>query len=427
MRLRTPRLYYGWIIVLIGFLTMMLIMGTFFSSGVLFAAILAEYGWSRATAALPFSVALIFYAITAWLAGRLFDRYGPRRLFPLGAVCLGVGLIISARASTPWHLCLSWGLLVAQGFNLAGFVPHLTQVALWFNRRRGIASGLVVSGASVGALVVVPGVQYLVEQYGWRPAYTVLGLVVMVCLVPLNALWQQHRPADLGLSPDGLDAPPTPPVHAPPIPATAPWTLRRAMGTVRFWLLFVMVCCIGWLSNVTGVHQIAHITDNGFSGLLAASMVGLMGLPRAISSPIWGGLSDRLGREVVYTLGTVFTMAGFACLALLYPAAPVWILYAYALTYGIGHGAYGATEAAATADLFHGPHLGAILGALELGWGMGGFGGAWLGGYWYDRWGSYHGTFVLTMGVSCLGCLAMWCAAPRHARYTTTQPLPVSS
>ncbi len=86
MQPQKPRLYYGWIVIVIGFITMMLIMGAFFSSGVLFAALIAEYGWSRATTSLPFSVALICYAGTAWWAGRLFDRCGPRWLFPLGAL-----------------------------------------------------------------------------------------------------------------------------------------------------------------------------------------------------------------------------------------------------------------------------------------------------------------------------------------------------
>src|SRR5918999_1252534 len=176
---RKPSVYYGWVVVAIGFLTMMLIMGIFFSSGVLFAAIILELGWSRTAASLPFSVALITYAGTAWLAGRLFDRYGPRRLFPLGALCLGVGLIVSAQARTAWHLYVTWGLLVGQGATLAGFAPHLGHVAGWFHRQRGVACGLVLSGASLGTLVMVPGAQYLTDHYGWRVAYTVLGLVVI--------------------------------------------------------------------------------------------------------------------------------------------------------------------------------------------------------------------------------------------------------
>ena len=170
------RLYYGWVIVAVGFCTMLLVQGSFASSGVLFAALTREYSWGRATISLPFSVGLVGYAALTWFSGRLFDRYGPRRLFPVGVLCLGLGLITSAQARTPWHLCLTWGVLVGQGMNLSGFVPHLTQMALWFHQRRGLASGLVLSGASIGTLVFVPGAQYLVNHYGWRPAYTVLGL-----------------------------------------------------------------------------------------------------------------------------------------------------------------------------------------------------------------------------------------------------------
>jgi MFS family permease len=413
---RKPSIYYGWVVVAIGFLTMMLIMGIFFSSGVLFAAIILELGWSRTAASLPFSVALITYAGTAWIAGRLFDHFGPRRLFPLGAVCLGVGLIVSAQVQTPWQLCLSWGVLVAQGFNLAGFAPHLALAALWFNRRRGIATGLILSGASVGALVIVPGAQYLVDTYGWRTAYALLGSVAMVCLVPLNALWQYHKPADLGLDPDGIDIPSAKTPPQPPAPRQDPWTLWRAMRTPRFWLLFALACCLGWASNITSVHQIAHMLGAGFPSMLAASIVGLLSLLRAASSTVSGGLSDRFGREVIFSLGTLLCCVGLSLLVLLHQPAPAWLLYGYALTFGLGNGVFASVYAAATADLFFGPALGTILGVLELGWGLGGFAGSWFGGYWYDRWGSYHGVFAISIGVSLLSCLALWLAAPRRLR-----------
>jgi MFS family permease len=416
MRLRKPPLYYGWTVVAIGFITMMLTMGIFFSSGVLFAAIIADVGWSRASASLPFSVALISYAGTAWLAGRLFDHYGPRRLFPLGAICLGVGLIVSAQMQAPWQLCLSWGVLVAQGYNLAGFAPHLAMAALWFTRRRGVATGMILSGASVGGVVIVPTAQYLVDAYGWRVAYTLLGIVAMVCLVPLNAIWQYHKPADLGLHPDGAPAPATRPPPSATASSVVPWTLQRAMSTRHFWLLFVLVCCLGWASNITSVHQIAHMISNGVPSLLAASIIGLLSLLRAASSTIGGGLSDRFGRELIFTVGTLLCCLGLSLLALLRPPASLWLLYAYALTFGVGNGVFASAYAGATADLFFGPYLGTILGLLELGWGLGGFAGSWYGGYWYDRWGSYHGLFALTIGVSVLSCVAMWLAAPRRGK-----------
>ena len=416
IRLCKPRLYYGWVVVAIGFITMMLTMGIFFSSGVLFAAIIADLGWSRAAASLPFSVALISYAGTAWLAGQLFDRYGPRRLFPIGAICLGVGLIVSAQMHTPWQLCLSWGVLVAQGYNLAGFAPHLALAAQWFTRRRGIATGMILSGASIGALVIVPTAQYLVDTYSWRTTYALLGMVAMVCLVPLNAIWQYHKPTDLGLHPDGAAVAPSSMHPSASASSAAPWTLWRAMGTKPFWLLFVLVCGLGWLSNITSVHQIAHMISVGFPSLLAASIVGLLSLVRAASSTVCGGLSDRFGREVIFSLGTLLCGIGLTLLVLLRAPAPVWLLYGYALTYGVGNGVFASVYAAATADLFFGPHLGTILGVLELGWGLGGFAGSWFGGYWYDRWGSYHGVFALTIGVGLLSCVAMWLAAPRRLK-----------
>jgi MFS family permease len=416
------RVYYGWVIVAIGCGTMLFVQGSFASSGVLFAALTQEYGWSRATISLPFSVALVGYASLTWLSGRLFDRYGPRRLFPLGALCLGLGLILSAQARTPWQLCLTWGVLVGQGLNLIGFVPHLTQMSLWFHRRRGFASGLVLSGASMGTLILVPGLQYVVNGYGWRLAYTVLGLLVLGVLIPLTALWQRHRPADLGLYPDGAPAPP-PGVAAPAAgPATTSWTLRDARRTRRFWYLFVMATCVGWLSNIINVHQIAHMVSNGFPSLRAAEVVAMLGLMRAVGSTFWGGLADRFGREGIYTTGICLCLTGLACLASLSPTAPGWLLYGYVVAYGLGFGVHGAVESTATADIFHGPHLGAILGALELGWGLGGFLGSWFGGFWYDHWGSYHGAFVLTMGVDLLGCLALWLAAPRHSWRTVSAP-----
>jgi MFS family permease len=119
---------------------------------------------------------------------------------------------------------------------------------------------------------------------------------------------------------------------------------------------------------------------------------------------------------VIFTVGTLLCCLGLTSLALLHPLASVWLLYGYALTFGVGNGVFASAYAGATADLFFGPHLGTILGLLELGWGLGGFAGSWVGGYWYDRWDSYHGVFALTIGVSLFGCVAMWLAAPRRLK-----------
>ena len=174
------RFYYGWVIVAIGFCTMLLVQGSFASSGVLFAALTQEYGWSRATTSPlfrgPGRVCLPHLALRPlirplWATPVVSNRRsesGPR--------------LNPERSDTDALASVSdLGVLVGQGLNLIGFVPHLTQMSLWFHRRRGLASGLVLSGASMGTLILVPGAQYLVNGYGWRLAYTVLGLLVLVC------------------------------------------------------------------------------------------------------------------------------------------------------------------------------------------------------------------------------------------------------
>ena len=160
---------------------MLLVQGSFASSGVLFAALTQEYGWSRAIISLPFSVALVGYASLTWLSRPLIR--------PLWATP-----VVSARCSVsgPWlNPECSGTYTLASVSDLGGagrtgpkpdwFVPHLTQMSLWFHQRRGLASGLVLSGASMGTLILVPGAQYLVNGYGWRLAYTVLGLLVLAC------------------------------------------------------------------------------------------------------------------------------------------------------------------------------------------------------------------------------------------------------
>ena len=125
-----------------------------------------------------------------------------------------------------------------------------------------------------------------------------------------------------------------------------------ALRTARFWYLFLSVCSIGWLSNITTVHQLAHMVDSGFADLLAAWVVGATGLLRAFSSTLWGSLSDRFGREPIFTIGTVLCMAGIGCLAVLQAPGALGLLYGYAIGFGIGYGVHGSVQAAATADLF---------------------------------------------------------------------------
>ena len=130
------RIFYGWVIVLVSFLTMVLVMGTRFSFGVFYSSMLAEMGWGRAATAGIFSLSMLVYAAVASGVGAAFDWWGPRRVFPVAVVLLGVGFFLCSRMTTLWQFYLYYGVIVGTGFTALGFVPHVALMARWFDRRR---------------------------------------------------------------------------------------------------------------------------------------------------------------------------------------------------------------------------------------------------------------------------------------------------
>jgi MFS family permease len=188
-------IFYGWVIVLISFLTLVLVMGTRFTFGVFYIRILEDTGWSRAATAGIFSVLMIVYALASLGVGAAFDRLGPRRMFPLAALLLGGGYILCSQISTLWQFYLYYGVIVGIGLTALGFVPHVTLISRWFVRRRGLANSLALSGQGLGALALAPLSEYLIAHYGWRQSYLIYRLLTPGVLIPLLLIWHRDSPA----------------------------------------------------------------------------------------------------------------------------------------------------------------------------------------------------------------------------------------
>jgi MFS family permease len=171
---------------------------------------------------------------------------------------------------------------------------------------------------------------------------------------------------------------------------------------------------VGFLLNTLVVHQAAHMVDVGYSAGLAALVVGLVGLFRSGGGIFFGLLSDRSGTKIAYTLGGTAALAGVLIFLLVRDTASPWMVYTFAILFGLGSGAPGPICAAATADLFPGNSLGRILGTFGIGYGLGGALGPYLAGYWYDHVGSYTFPLATVMVVISLGILAIWMAGPRR-------------
>lgn len=419
------RFYYGWVIVAVSFITLFLALGTRFSFGIFYVAILREYGWGRGETAGAYSLAMIVHASFALVTGFLIDRVSPRRLFPLGATLLALGLIAASRITTIWHLYLCFGVVIAMGINSIGFGPHMALIPRWFIQKRGLASGLTLSGIGTGALVLVPLTEFVIESMGWRSAFLILAGIILCIAVPATAMFQRRSPEAVGQYPDGLDPhrgakdfaqgeDPAKPDHRDRVSEN--WSFRAALSTGAFWWIGLVVLSHGFSANMLLVHQAVHVVDSGFSQMVAASILGLVGLLTSTGGILFGSLSDRVGREVGFTLGSGAGILGLLLFLFLRDTSAPWMLYAFAIFYGLGQGGLGPIYSSTMGDLFAGPSLGRIMATLSIEYGLGGALGAYIGGYFYDTMGSYSVPFTLCVACFSLGILGFWTAAPRHVK-----------
>lgn len=416
-------IYYGWVIVAVSFVTLFLALGMRVSFGVFYVAILAEYGWGRGETAAAFSLAMIVHASFALVTGFLIDRFSPRKLFPIGAILLFIGLAAASRITAIWHLYLCFGVIMAIGINTIGFGPHAAIIPRWFVRKSGLASGLALSGIGMGALVIAPLTEFIIERMGWRSAFLILGIIVLGVVVPLTALFQRGSPKEMGQHPDGIDPAPNEMAETQqngrskgttPLHNAVNWTFKAAFRTRAFWWIALLVLCHGFLANMLLVHQAVHVVDSGFSQMLAASILGLVGLLTSAGGIFFGSLSDRIGREIGLTLGSAAAFLGVLCLIFVRDTSAPWMLFAFAILYGLGQGGVGPVYVSTMGELFAGDSLGRIMATLSIEYGLGGALGAYMGGFFHDRMGSYLIPFYLLLVSIVLAVLAMWMAAPRN-------------
>jgi MFS family permease len=418
------RFFYGWIIVAVSFVTLFLVVGTRFSLGIFYLEILEEYSWTRAETAGAFSTMMAVHAVFSLAVGVLFDRLGPRKLFPLGGLAIAIGFAACSQIRAIWHLYLFLGGIAAVGVSTLAFVPHMALVPNWFVRRRGLATGIVYAGIGSGQLALAPLIQGMVSSIGWRAAFVVLAGAILLVVVPLTAIFQRRRPEEMGLYPDGVPPTEVPPPsrvlqHRPARGAAdkaMEWTIFQAARTPQFWLLMLTGTGLGMNLNTLMVHQMAFLTDVGYSKLLAAGLLGVIGGLRSVGGMSLGSLSDRVGREMAYSIGSIAAFVGIILLMSIQDTSQPWRLYLFVLTYGLGYGALGPVYAAATADLFPGKQLGTILGVLEAGYGLGGALGAFAAGYLFDVLGHYVVSFTLVLSAIAFSCAGLWLAAPRRVR-----------
>jgi len=411
-------IYYGWVIIAVMFVTLFISLGFRFAFGVFYSTILDETGWLRADTAGVVSASMIVYACLAVLSGYLFDRLGARVLFPIGALCMGAGLMLCSTTDSLVSLTLTYGIMLGLSYAALGFIPHMAIVPRWFMRRRGLASAAALAGVGLGSLGIATLSAELIVHIGWRETMWWFGFATMVVLIPINLLFHRDSAEQVGLAPDGDDSSVRPVTQTAPVKAVA--AIRSAVRTRAFWLLFLSVTGIGLCNMFVVVHQTRMLVDMGYSLALASLIFGMLGVMRATGGLIWGPLSDRIGRAACVVVICSISIVGLALLwlASVVPAESsvlrIVLLVGYLLMFGIGFTGISPVYASSVADKFAGKNLGTILGMLDLGFGLGSAAGPWWAGWMYDRYGNYGAVIVGVAFCVVLTGFGLWTATRRR-------------
>ena len=417
-RIRLP-FFYGWLLVAIAFVTMAVGVNARTGFSLLFPAILDEFGWERGMTAGAFSFGFLVSALVTPFVGRLMDRRGPRLVIEIGVVSMGSGLLLATFIHEPWQLYLTLGALVGGGVNCLAYTGQSLYLTNWFVRRRGLALSIAFSGVGAGSVIVLPWLQSLITSTGWRAACWALGIIVLGTLAPLNLLLKR-RPEDLGLEPDGAFSASVGATRTENIVdrawAAVEWTLGKALRTSRFWWIATGYFCGLFAWYAVQVHQTKYLIEIGFAPTEAAWALGLVSLVAVPGQIALGHLSDRIGREWVWTIGNAGFVVCYLSLILLQDTPVTVLLYVMVVAQGML--GYGLTSVmgAIPAEIFESPHYGSIFGMVMLAAIIGGAAGPWIAGLLRDATGSYSPAFWIAIGSSAMSAGAIWLAAPRKVR-----------
>lgn len=353
------------------------------------------------------------------MIGSFLDRFGPRWVIPVGSMLIVIGLLATSRIEALWHFYLFYGVITAMGVCATGFVSHSIFLPKWFFKKRGLAIGIATSGIGVGMLVLVPVIQHVISNLGWRTAYCFLAGVVLTVIVPLNALLQRRNPEEIGEVPDGLGRPQAlkESLQENPYPISweesslTEWTLGNILRTRRFWFLFLTYFLTPMTTQGPLIHQVVYMVDKGFSAQKGAFFFGLTGIMGSVGKILFGHFSDKVGREKVFSIGMGCTFLGILSLMAIQPDYNV-LLYGYAILFGLGYGSVAPIYPSRAADLFAGPQFGKTFGLLAIAGGVGGGIGTWMYGKIFDMTASYKISFVIVLFLLILIVVLFWFTSP---------------
>ncbi len=365
-----------------------------------------EFGWTRSELASVYSIYNIANGLSAPFIGMLFDRRGPRFVYLLGLLSLGIGYLLAGNLSQLWQFHLCVGIAGGIGIGALGMVPSASLIGRWFPHNTSTAIGIAYAGFGAGTLVIVPFAQYLNEAIGWRNAYYTLG-GMLIALLPL-VLTLPWAVIKAGRRPESQTAS----IHtgAPSVSARviSGSPLFAAMKTSGFWALAQAFFFTSVVVYTVTVQIIPYLVSVGFSALEAASSFGFAGILSVIGVSSAGRLADRLGARWTATLTFTCTSIGLCALLGLMYFPSQWLLTTFVVFFGIAQGARGPIVSGLCTKLFPRNGVATIYGAIYACMSLGAAAGAMISGLIYDFSGGYKASIIFSMMNVILAVSPFW-------------------
>jgi len=387
----------GWIVALAG-LGINLALGVLYAWSVIAKSLTKDWGLSAGQANLPYATAVGVFALSMVFAGRAQDRFGPRLVAGLGGALTGIGMIVASfgSAESTWPVLVGFGLLAGTGIGL-GYAAATPAAVKWFPpARKGVITGIVVSGFGLASVYIAPLTTWLITEYGTPMTFRVLGLAFLVATVGLAQLLVNPPAPPVSEAVAVAGAQPAAPEQTEAAPHEYDW--REMVRTRQFSLLWLMYA----FASFAGLMIIGHMAKIAAVQLTSVDLgfvlVAVLAVGNAAGRVVAGIVSDRIGGT--RTMLVVFTLQAAMMGALAFSSAAV-ALVPVAAVVGFCYGANLSLFPSTTAGFFGTKHLGVNYGLVFTAWGVGGVFGSMTAGTIVDSTGSY----ALAYAVAAVLCL----------------------
>ncbi len=397
-------IFYGWWNVSASFtgLSLCYAMFTIFCFGVFLTPLSEEFGWSRADMSFAYTVNNLTIVLAAPLLGILIDRYGVRRILIPSIVLLGIAVAsMSQLTGNIYHFYAMYLLIPLVG---AGTLPtsYSRTIVAWFFKRRGIALGIALAGFGVGAAMIAPVSQFLIDHVGWRNAYLVFAALVFFVSLPVTYFLLRETPQEMGLDVDGESHPVDAQQAAQDRDPNIGLTVAEATRTRSFWLILLAFVVVGVGISSVVAHMVPMLKDRGVSPQVAAYCQMSMGLGLIFGRVLSGYLMDRFFAPYIAATFTLMLAFGVGILAL---GTSDYLIFVAAILIGLSTGSE-ISETAYLVSRYFGPKAygmiyGIMFSAFQLG---ASFGPPALGRH-FDQYGNYTNALWVLVVLAVIGAL----------------------